>query len=138
MEQAAVFFDRDDTLIEDPGYLADPNQVRLVSGAAEAINKCLQAGFQTIVVTNQSGIARGLITETQLEDIHAQLQLLLEADGAKTRRNLLLPLSRQFGSDHSQIPARQPSEKAQTRHVGKGSQGTQPGFVILLDGGQLR
>ncbi len=83
MKQAAIFLDRDNTLIEDPGYLADPNQVKLLSGAADTIRRWNEAGYRVVVVTNQSGLARGLITETQLEDIHAQLGLLLEAEDAK-------------------------------------------------------
>jgi D-glycero-D-manno-heptose 1,7-bisphosphate phosphatase len=83
MEQAAVFLDRDNTVVEDPGYLADPNQVKLLPGAAEAIHRWNEAGYRVVMVTNQSGLARGLITEAQLEDIHAQLELLLEADDAE-------------------------------------------------------
>ncbi len=83
MEQAAVFLDRDSTVVEDPGYLADPNQVKLLPGAAEAIRRWTEAGYRVVVVTNQSGLARGLITEAQLEDIHAQLELLLEAEDAQ-------------------------------------------------------
>ncbi len=82
MKQAAIFLDRDDTLIDDPGYLADPNLVRLLPNAAEAIRQFNEAGYRVVIVTNQSGIARGLLTEVQLEDIHAQLELLLEAEGA--------------------------------------------------------
>ena len=44
MEQAAVFLDRDNTVVEDPGYLADPNQVKLLPGAAEAIRRWNEAG----------------------------------------------------------------------------------------------
>lgn len=83
MKSAAVFLDRDGTLIEDPGYLADAAQVRLLPGAAEAIKRWNQAGYRLVVVTNQSGLARGVITENQLEDIHTQLELLLEEHGAR-------------------------------------------------------
>ena len=83
MEGTAVFLDRDNTLIEDPGYLADPNQVKLLPGAAEAVRRWNTAGYRVVVVSNQSGLARGLITEQQLEDIHAQLELLLEDEDAK-------------------------------------------------------
>ncbi len=77
MNQAAVFLDRDNTIIEDPGYLADASEVRLIPGAAEAIRKCKAAGYKVVVVTNQSGIARGLISEAQLLEIHDQLEALL-------------------------------------------------------------
>ncbi len=83
MGKAAVFLDRDNTLIEDPGYLADPNEVRLMPGAAQAVRRWNEAGLAVVVVTNQSGLARGLITEKQLEDIHTQLELLLEDEDAR-------------------------------------------------------
>jgi HAD superfamily hydrolase (TIGR01662 family) len=60
-DRRAVFLDRDGTLIEDSGYLADPAAVRLLPGAAEAILRLNLAGLPAIVVTNQSGIARGLL-----------------------------------------------------------------------------
>lgn len=78
----AVFLDRDNTLIEDPGYLADPNQVRLMPGAAETIRRCKDGGYRVVVVTNQSGLARGLITEAQLREIHDQMETLLKQDQA--------------------------------------------------------
>jgi D-glycero-D-manno-heptose 1,7-bisphosphate phosphatase len=83
MNQAAVFLDRDNTIIDDPGYVADPNQVQLLSGAAEAIRRLNEAGYRVVVVTNQSGIARGLLTEDQLQDIHLQLKTLLEEQDAR-------------------------------------------------------
>ena len=63
MTRAAVFLDRDGTLIEDTGYLARADQVRLLPGAAEAVRRLRAAGYAAVVVTNQSGIARGLLTE---------------------------------------------------------------------------
>lgn len=83
MKQAAIFLDRDNTLIEDPGYLADPNQVKLLPGVTQAIKRWNESGYQVVVVTNQSGLARGLITEKQLNDIHDRLESLLEAEDAK-------------------------------------------------------
>jgi D,D-heptose 1,7-bisphosphate phosphatase len=80
MPHAAVFFDRDDTLIEDPGYLRDPDGVRLAPGAADAVGRLRRAGYRIIVVTNQSGIARGLLDEPTLEAIHERMkQLFAEA-----------------------------------------------------------
>jgi D-glycero-D-manno-heptose 1,7-bisphosphate phosphatase len=64
----AVFLDRDGTIIEDAGYLHDPDKARLLPGAAEAIGQLNQHDFRVLVVTNQSGIARGLLT---LEDYQA-------------------------------------------------------------------
>lgn len=82
MSSVAVFWDRDNTLIEDPGYISSRDQVRLLPGAAEAVKRVSAAGFQNIIVTNQSGIARGLLDEPTLESIHQRLRDLLAAEGA--------------------------------------------------------
>ncbi len=82
MANRAVFVDRDGTLIEDPGYLSDPAGVRLLPGAAEAIASLKQAGYKIVVVTNQSGVARGLFTERTLEEIHMELRRLLAEQNA--------------------------------------------------------
>jgi D-glycero-D-manno-heptose 1,7-bisphosphate phosphatase len=61
----AVFFDRDGTLMEDAHYCADPGLVKVYAGVSAALRKLKKAGFATVVVSNQSGIGRGLITEAQ-------------------------------------------------------------------------
>ena len=61
----AVFFDRDGTLMEEVHYCGDPARVRVFPGVPEALRKLKEAGFRAFIVTNQSGIARGLITEAQ-------------------------------------------------------------------------
>lgn len=78
----ALFLDRDGTLIEDPGYINHPDSVRLLPGVAEALVRARDAGFQLIVVTNQSGIARGLITGEQLDAVHDRIGHLLAEHGA--------------------------------------------------------
>ncbi|MHC4988913.1 MAG: D-glycero-alpha-D-manno-heptose-1,7-bisphosphate 7-phosphatase [Planctomycetota bacterium] len=83
MAQKAIFLDRDDTLVNDPGYIQRPEQVLLLPGAAEALIQLKKMGYLLIIVTNQSGVARGLVTEAQLEDIHRQLKSLLAAEGAQ-------------------------------------------------------
>ena len=82
MSNTAVFFDRDGTLIQDPGYLNHPDQVRLLDGAAEALKGFQQMGYKTVVVSNQSGVARGIVTVEMLERIHDRLRELLAAQGA--------------------------------------------------------
>jgi D-glycero-D-manno-heptose 1,7-bisphosphate phosphatase len=81
--RAAVFLDRDGTIIEDPGYLADPEGVRLLPGAAEAIARINREGYLVVAVTNQSGIARGLITQAQYLATECRLDELLRASGAR-------------------------------------------------------
>jgi D-glycero-D-manno-heptose 1,7-bisphosphate phosphatase len=68
----AVFIDRDGTLMEEVHYCNDPSQVAVFSGAADALQALRRAGYRTIMVTNQSGIAKGLITQEQYEAVHAQ------------------------------------------------------------------
>jgi histidinol-phosphate phosphatase family protein len=81
--RAAVFLDRDGTIIEDVGYLADPDRVRLLPGAAEAIGRLNRAGLLAVVVTNQSGIARGLLDEEAYETTRKRLDRLLADRGAR-------------------------------------------------------
>ncbi len=78
----AVFLDRDGTLIEEREYLSDPEQVRLVPGAADALRRLGEAGFALVVVTNQSGIARGFFTEADYRAVAARVEALLAAEGA--------------------------------------------------------
>jgi D-glycero-D-manno-heptose 1,7-bisphosphate phosphatase len=82
MTNAAVFFDRDGTLIEDSGYLSHPDQVKLLDGAAEVLKVLGLLGYKTVVVSNQSGVARGIVSEEMLERIHERLQELLALKGA--------------------------------------------------------
>ena len=74
MSDKAVFLDRDNTIIDDPGYIGDPSLVRLLPGVEQAIKSLQAAGYKIVVVTNQSGIARGLLTEAMLEKIHDELR----------------------------------------------------------------
>ena len=82
MANRAVFLDRDRTIIEDPGYLSDPDAVKLLPGVEAAIRSMAQGGHRIVVVTNQAGIARGLLTEETLEKIHAEMCRQLAAGGA--------------------------------------------------------
>jgi D,D-heptose 1,7-bisphosphate phosphatase len=78
----AVFLDRDGTLIENVPYLCDPTLVRLLPGAADAIKQLHRAGFAVVLVTNQSAIGRGMLTEDRLEEIHTEMRRQLAACGA--------------------------------------------------------
>jgi len=78
----AVFLDRDGTIIEDVDYLTRVDQMRILPGAAEALSQLKAAGFLLIVVTNQSAIARGWLTEEELGRIHAELNRRLAAMNA--------------------------------------------------------
>ena len=82
-KRSALFVDRDGTIIADAHYLNDPEGVRLLDGAADAIARANAAGVAVVVVTNQSGIARGLISPSQYESVRLRTEALLEAVGAK-------------------------------------------------------
>ncbi len=79
----ALFIDRDGTLIADAHYLADASLVRLLQGAAQAVERANNAGVPVVVVTNQSGIARGLITPAQYDQVRARTDALLDRGGAR-------------------------------------------------------
>jgi D-glycero-D-manno-heptose 1,7-bisphosphate phosphatase len=81
MKRPAVFLDRDGTIIEDRGYVRRPDDVALLAGAVEGIGRLTRAGFATVLVSNQSGVARGLFTEEDLAAVHARLQELLAERG---------------------------------------------------------
>jgi histidinol-phosphate phosphatase family protein len=81
-QRPAVFVDRDGTLIEHVHYLCDPALVRLLPGAAEALKDLRRAGFVVVLVTNQSAIGRGMLTENRLEQIHTEMRRQLAACGA--------------------------------------------------------
>lgn len=77
-----VFLDRDGTLNKDPGYLNQPDAVQLLPGVGPAVARLNGAGYRTVVVTNQSGIGRGLIEPYALKAIHLRLRQLLAEEGA--------------------------------------------------------
>lgn len=77
-----VLIDRDGTLNVEKNYLSDPAELELIPGAAAAIQRLRAAGFGVVVVTNQSGIARGYFDLNRLDAIHARLRELLAAEGA--------------------------------------------------------
>ncbi len=82
----AVFLDRDGTINEDPGYLNDPERLKLLPGVAESLGRLKKAGFRLVVISNQSGVNRGLIPDGVLEKVHARLNELLAAAGGQIDR----------------------------------------------------
>jgi len=76
----AVFLDRDGTLMEEVHYCADPALVRLFPGTAAALRRLTERGFLCVIITNQSGIGRGLLTETQYQAVQAELMWQLGGD----------------------------------------------------------
>jgi D-glycero-D-manno-heptose 1,7-bisphosphate phosphatase len=79
----AVFLDRDGTLIDDVGYISDPQDVRLVPGAADALRALRNAGFRLVVISNQSGLGRGDVTQEQADSVHERFLDELQRAGAR-------------------------------------------------------
>lgn len=79
----AVLIDKDGTLVENVPYNVDPARVRLTPGAAEGLRMLSKAGYRLIVISNQSGLARGFFTEAQLKQAERKLRALVRAAGVE-------------------------------------------------------
>ncbi len=91
MSKRAAFLDRDGTIVDDPGYLHEPDRVKLLPGAAEAIRRLNERGFVVVVVSNQSGIARGLYSVEDYAAVQRRLGELLTAQGARIDGDYFCP-----------------------------------------------
>jgi len=76
-----VVLDRDGTIIEECSYLSDPEQIKLIPGATQALRELREMGFGLVVITNQSGVGRGFFDEGRLREIHERMRQMLEAEG---------------------------------------------------------
>jgi len=81
--RAAAFLDRDGVLTVERGYITDPSDLELEAGVAEAVAELNRAGVLAVVVSNQSGVARGLMNEDDLAVVHDRLVDLLSRGGAR-------------------------------------------------------
>lgn len=91
MNKGAVFFDRDGTINEEVGYLSRLDQLVLYPAAARAVRMVNEAGMAAIVVTNQSGVARGIFDEAFLDEVHRRMQQMLNDSGARIDRFYYCP-----------------------------------------------
>ena len=91
MPNKAIFLDRDDTLIKDTGYIDNPDNIILLDGAAEALIEFAAMGYKLVVVSNQSGVARGIVSEKTLGEIHERIKQLLIERGAYLDRIYYCP-----------------------------------------------
>lgn len=81
----AVFLDRDGTINIDPGYINHPDQMSLIPGAGAALRKMSDLGLELVIVSNQSGVGRGIISPPMIPLIHERLNELLKADGVQLK-----------------------------------------------------
>lgn len=88
---SAAFLDRDGTLIRDTGYPSEPGEVELLPGAAPAVLALNRAGVPVVVVTNQSGIGRGLITPAEYRAVRTEVHRRLGEAGARVDLALHCP-----------------------------------------------
>lgn len=100
----AVFLDRDGTLIQDEGYLRQPDQVRLLPGVGPALRGLAERGFLLVVVSNQSGVGRGWITPREAQAVHARFVELLRSEGVELSGSYYCPHAPEEG-----CPCRKPA-----------------------------
>ncbi|MBA4311553.1 MAG: D,D-heptose 1,7-bisphosphate phosphatase [Chlorobiaceae bacterium] len=103
MNRVGIFLDRDGTIIKEVDYLRSPSQIQLIAESSEAIRIANKLGLHLFIVTNQSGIARGLLTEQELEIIHQNLMAQLKSQGAKIDGLYYCPHHPEVGSDKYRI-----------------------------------
>ena len=93
----AVFFDRDDTLNYDPGYLGDPDLVNLIPGVPQGIFKLKnELNFKIVVISNQSGITRGKISEQDVLAVNNRINELLKKNGTEIDKFYHCPFHPEF------------------------------------------
>ena len=80
MKRSAIFFDRDNTLIASDGYLGEASKVQIIEGAAATIARLRKLGYLIVVVSNQSGVGRGLFDESAVHSVNARMDELLQAE----------------------------------------------------------
>jgi histidinol-phosphate phosphatase family protein len=122
----ALFLDRDGTLIDDVGYPNDPTAVRLIPGAAGAVRDLHdRLGYTPVVVSNQSGVARGLITPDQMRAVHDRFVTVFRDASGLTVPAYYCP----HGTDEG-CPCRKPKPGLLLRAAGEWGLGGQPAVMI--------
>jgi D-glycero-D-manno-heptose 1,7-bisphosphate phosphatase len=96
----AVFLDRDGTVNVEVGYLSNLNQLRLIPGAGEAIKRLNRKGLKVVLVTNQSGVARGFFSESFVLETHVLLRKMLSQEGANIDGIYYCPHHPKAGNSH--------------------------------------
>jgi D-glycero-D-manno-heptose 1,7-bisphosphate phosphatase len=97
MGHVGIFLDRDGTINQEVDYVRSTDEFHLIEGSAPAIRELNEQGWRVFVVTNQSGVARGFLTEAQLAEIHSRLQHVLHEHGASIDAIYYCPHHPDFG-----------------------------------------
>ena len=109
MPNRAIFLDRDGTLIREVGYLQRREDLYIYPSALEAVRRINQRGTLAVVVTNQSVVARGLLTEKELQHLHQELQELFQRKGAHLDAFYYCPHHPEGHGEYRQVcPCRKP------------------------------
>lgn len=99
----AIFLDRDGTVNVEVGYLTDLDKLKLIPGAGAAIKRMNEAGLKVVLVTNQSGVARGYFTESFVLETHKRLEQMLRDEGARLDGIYYCPHHPKAGNSHYTI-----------------------------------
>ena len=99
MTQIGIFLDRDGTINEEMDFITSAKELHLIPGSAEAIREANKLGFKVIIITNQSGVARGLLSEEQLLNIHKNLLDQLDDLDAHIDAIYYCPHHPEFGTE---------------------------------------
>jgi D-glycero-D-manno-heptose 1,7-bisphosphate phosphatase len=99
MGRRAIFLDRDGTICEEVGYVNHVDRFRLLEPGVEAVLRANRAGFQTVVVTNQAGVARGYFDEDLVHHVHERMRELLAERGARLDGIYYCPHHPEVGGD---------------------------------------
>ncbi len=109
MKNKAIFLDRDGTINIDTGYIGNPNLIKLYSGVAEGIKLLKEKyGFLMVVISNQSGITRGLITKEDVDKVNKKINEILEIHETKIDAFYYCPYHPEFDSEEK-VRCRKPS-----------------------------
>ena len=98
MKNKALYLDRDGTLIQERGHISSPRQVRFITGADKALRIFRKHGFSIVVISNQSGVARGILTENQVKKVNQHIRAALEKKGVEVEEIYYCPHHPDFGS----------------------------------------
>ncbi|MCA9778695.1 MAG: HAD family hydrolase [Candidatus Eremiobacteraeota bacterium] len=91
MTRRWLLLDRDDTVLDDPGYLSDPAAIKFLPGAIEGLLRFHEQGWPLVVITNQSGVGRGYFGEAEVSAVHERFSAMLKAEGVEIAGIFLCP-----------------------------------------------